>query len=130
MKYVLATFLTVLLIAPAVSAQQSDSSELTLEESEEINVYAPNAFSPNSDGVNDVWYPVISGDEVEEFELTILDRGGREVYYSTNPTGVWTGDTSGNSYLGSPNVFVYFMKVKPKSSIETLVFKGHITSVR
>lgn len=52
-------------------------------------IYVPNTFSPNSDGVNDMFY--VKGKNIEKFELFIFDRWG-ELLFSTNNIFIgWDG---------------------------------------
>ena len=57
-------------------------------------LYMPTCFSPNEDGVNDFFVPVISGD-YDNYELSIYDRWGQLVFYSTDPTLGWDGTFKG-----------------------------------
>lgn len=45
-----------------------------------FNVYIPNAFSPNNDGVNDTFYPFVSADEVISYDMQIFDRWGNLIF--------------------------------------------------
>lgn len=54
------------------------------------NIFFPNAFTPNNDGRNDVFRPIIFG-SVTNFELTIYDRWGKLVYLSKNAGQGWNG---------------------------------------
>lgn len=57
----------------------------------EMVLYWPNSFSPNGDGVNDVWK--VEGDfsNLVEFDLRVFDRWGKQVFRSNNPRTVWNG---------------------------------------
>jgi len=56
----------------------------------------PTAFTPNGDGRNDSWRPVIeAGCPVHEFRLRIFDRWGKMVYSSVSPGQSWDGTSSG-----------------------------------
>ncbi|MEC8663353.1 MAG: PKD domain-containing protein [Bacteroidota bacterium] len=51
--------------------------------------YAPNAFTPDGDGLNDVWIPIVSG--VTAYELRITNRWGQTVFETTDPEEPWLG---------------------------------------
>ncbi len=121
--------LFLLVIGTSMNGFAQKSTDDTNPE-DELQVYIPNAFTPNFDGKNDVFAPVISGPEIENYELAIYDRAGLQVFYSTDPSEVWNGSHSGGEYLTASNVYVYFLKVKSVADIETQTFKGHVVSVR
>ncbi|MEO8733256.1 MAG: T9SS type B sorting domain-containing protein [Flavobacteriales bacterium] len=58
-------------------------------------VYAPNAFTPNGDGINDQWRPIWSGNKVATIEWTIFDRWGQVIYSSTGLDSAWDGNAAG-----------------------------------
>jgi gliding motility-associated-like protein len=119
-----------LLIFFAFSGFAQKSSDDTGLPDDELLVYIPNAFSPNADGYNDVFRPVITGPELEMYELLIVSRNGIEVFYSKDPSEVWTGDLDGSSYTTAPSIFVYFLKVKSVSDLAVKTFTGHVVMVR
>lgn len=49
----------------------------------------PNAFSPDGDGINDIWK--ISFKSLIDFDCSIYDRHGHEIYHFNNPTEGWDG---------------------------------------
>lgn len=52
----------------------------------ECFAHVPNAFSPNGDGINDCFFPVIeSGCPVEDYQLRIYNRFGERILYSDYP---------------------------------------------
>lgn len=92
-------------------------------------VYIPNAFSPNNDGINDVFFPVITGDEVTEYELVIWDRWGMEIFHSSNRHEVWTGNVNGGDYYAKDEVYNYRLIVRGQST-DKLTFEGFVTLLR
>lgn len=55
-------------------------------------LYIPNVFSPNGDGVNDLFLPQTSPDcSILDYELTIMDRWGGVVFQTTNINNGWDG---------------------------------------
>ncbi|MEM6318103.1 MAG: gliding motility-associated C-terminal domain-containing protein [Bacteroidota bacterium] len=96
------------------------------------NVYIPNVFSPNGDGIND--YFTIAGDEelVQINKLTIADRWGNQVYAGWKLVG--DGYTRGwDGQMGAqpvPNgVYLYMAEVLMDDQI-TRTFSGTVTLMR
>lgn len=121
-----------LLSCTLVFGQKSmdSSTPTTTTTSELLEVYIPNAFTPNMDGHNDYFKPVISGGEIDFYELSIISRTGQVVFFSKDPSEVWNGSVKGSSYVSSPSIFLYYLKVKSVSSLKYQEFKGHIVMVR
>lgn len=114
----------------SVANAQTQKSATTPGEGVELNVYIPNAISPNSDGLNDVFKPIISGGEIDIYDLTIYDRTGRVIFHTNTPDRVWNGSLDGSSYVATPNLYVYILKLKSVEGIETKTYTGHIVTVR
>lgn len=54
----------------------------------------PTAFSPNGDGMNDIFRPKVLL-RVTRYQLRIFDRWGRQIFQSDNPTTGWDGTYKG-----------------------------------
>jgi gliding motility-associated-like protein len=54
-------------------------------------LFVPSAFSPNGDGVNDVFRVVSSADNITRFSLQIYDRWVELVFESTDINEGWNG---------------------------------------
>ncbi len=113
----------------AVANLQAQKSS-TPSEGTDLNVYIPNAISPNSDGLNDVFKPIVSGGEIDIYDLTIYDRTGRVIFHTNTPDRVWNGSLDGSFYVATPNLYIYILKLKSKEGIETKTYTGHIVTVR
>ncbi len=88
-------------------------------------IYAPNAFSPNGDLVNDVWKPVVR--DVEEYELFVFNRWGNVIFNTANVEMGWDGTYQSKE---SP-VDAYTFKIVYKGVDRIRRIKtGHITLVR
>ena len=73
--------------------------------------YIPNAFSPNGDGINDVFF--VASNSVSEYEIHIFNRWGDEVFTSKDPKEPWIGDNKGNGEYFIPNgVYNYVVRIK------------------
>jgi gliding motility-associated-like protein len=67
-------------------------------------IVAPNAFTPNGDGVNDVFKPTIYG-PVASYTLTIYNRWGQMIFKSRDPGRGWDGTLSGVPQPGDTYVW-------------------------
>ena len=81
-----------------------DSLSRVLRLGTENDVVVPNAFSPNGDGLNDVFLPVGNFFRVTEYRLRIWNQWGERIFVSTDPTQGWDGrirgsDSPGGGYL-------------------------------
>ena len=64
-------------------------------------VHLPDAFTPNGDGINDVFAPII-GCDFTSYLLKVFNRWGQLVYESSNPNDGWDGKVNGKqSELGT-----------------------------
>jgi gliding motility-associated-like protein len=68
------------------------------------SIFIPNAFSPNGDGVNDVFGAISA--QLNTYEISIYDRWGVRVFYSYNLKDVWDG-TDGWGVPYPLGVYVY-----------------------
>ncbi|MBL0315491.1 MAG: PKD domain-containing protein [Flavobacteriales bacterium] len=63
----------------------------------QLLVFVPTAFTPDVNGHNEVFYPVVTGFDITHYQFRIYDRWGMEVYSSDTPFKGWNG-----TYLGEP----------------------------
>lgn len=68
----------------------------------------PNAFSPDGDGVNDIWK--VGYRSLVEFKCWIFDRNGRELYHFDKPDMGWDGKYHGK--VVDPGVYYYVVEAK------------------
>lgn len=55
----------------------------------DFNIFFPNAFTPNGDGINDEYHAVMNS--IERFEIQIFNRWGQRVFQSFQPDFRWNG---------------------------------------
>ncbi|MEP0987801.1 PKD domain-containing protein [Ekhidna sp.] len=92
-------------------------------------IFAPNAFSPNGNGVNDEFF-VFPNDYVEEFEILIYTRWGELVFTSNNQDFRWNGIYRGA--LLPPSTYAYIIKFSSSLApdLGTIEQYGSITLIR
>jgi len=86
------------------------------------DIFIPNAFTPNTSGVNDVLF--VRSNFIATMELVIYNRWGEKVFSTTDQSIGWDGTYNGQ--LLSPDVFGYYLTVTCPNE-ETYTKKGNIT---
>lgn len=89
--------------------------------------YVPNAFTPNGDGLNDVFK--VEGRGFAEYEFTIFNRWGGIVFHSTDPEEVWVGEAGDKDYYAQNQAYNYVIRVKGFDT-ETIQRTGTIKILR
>ena len=89
-------------------------------------LFFPNAFTPDGDGVNDLFGPVSSS--VVELHLVIFDRWGHVVFETEDIHAQWDGTVNGGS-PATTGVYVYKYRAKGHY-YEANEKYGHVTLVR
>jgi gliding motility-associated-like protein len=65
---------------------------IVIEDCDPFEVTVPNIFTPNGDGINDVFGPVITAPQkLKDFQMYIYDRWGKLVFSSTDYAILWEG---------------------------------------
>ena len=64
-----------------------------IEVQKEYDFYIPNTFTPNGDGLNDVFTVVGTG--VSQLEFYVYDRWGNQIYHTTDVNNGWDGTDKG-----------------------------------
>ncbi len=70
-------------------------------------VYVPTGFTPNGDGLNDVFKMSTNLDVVTNYVMMIFDRWGQVIFRSTDPNEGWDGSLDNSGDVLSTDVFVY-----------------------
>jgi len=73
--------------------------------------YAPLAFTPDNDGLNETFLPVLRC-EPFEYELLIFNRWGEIIFKSNDPSEGWSGNASSGEHFVSPGTYKYKLSYK------------------
>lgn len=76
-------------------------------------LYAPNTFTPNGDGKNELFQVFVEG--IVEYEIFIFNRWGEEIFHSTDPMDHWDGMHDG--LMSQTDAYVYRIIVKSKNNV-------------
>ena len=94
----------------------------------ESTLYLPNAFTPDGDGLNDVFR--VEGEELESgsFSLTVFNRWGELIFSTTNPAEGWNGYYQGQ--LSPVGVYPFRLTYLDVNSGLEKTLTGAVTLVR
>jgi gliding motility-associated-like protein len=114
-----------------INLQKSDSLVAVFKERIE-GLYIPNSFTPNGDGVNDIFRAY--GSEIDDqngFEMNIYNRWGEFIYQTFDLEKGWNGEQKiGSDFLSPDEAFVYHVKYKSSITGEIKEIWGFVVLVR
>lgn len=108
-----------------VDANDCVYSEEFLYEAIDLKVFLPSGFSPNNDGINDRFEPVV--DCYKIYEYVIYDRWGKRLFESTHLEEGWDGTFDGKAL--PQGVYVYELLVIDATNKLTK-YEGQISLIR
>ncbi|MGB6036561.1 MAG: PKD domain-containing protein, partial [Cryomorphaceae bacterium] len=93
-------------------------------------VFIPNTFTPNGDGINDIFKISLSDSELDDYLFSVYNRWGELIFETTDPTQGWNGAANGSDYFVPTGVYPYYVKYSGICQSETLENKGFVTLIR
>ena len=114
---------------PSCNISDVDSLFILNEPVPEKSVLLPDAFTPNGDGKNDQFKARFTQTPLN-YEISVLDRWGKEVFNSFDPSEGWDGNFNGTPTAS--DVFVYKLKcdIMTCSELKEVIKIGDVTLVR
>ncbi len=106
-----------------------DIASLLVEITPDFALYVPNTFTPDGNGVNDMFQPMGVGIDEEDYRLDIFDRWGENIFTSNNFRKGWDGTVKGGSKTAPQGVYTYKMMVKDILGNKHPKI-GHVTVIR
>ncbi|NVN95936.1 MAG: gliding motility-associated C-terminal domain-containing protein [Bacteroidetes bacterium] len=108
----------------------SDSIGKLIFINNQVNIWVPNSFTPNGDGLNDE-FKITTSPELKQFYLYVYNRWGELVFESKNSQNGWDGNYKGKQ--ASEGVYIWMLeynsKTNEKDNLEGIK-KGTITLIR
>ena len=103
-----------------------DTTVKSITIGDDFGIFVPDAFTPNGDGINDIFQP--KGYGIVKYELNIFDRWGERLFTTSDFTQGWDGVFSGRGadivkedvYIWNIKVITIFGKAKELSGRVTL----------
>ena len=107
----------------------ADTATLLIKITDEIILYVPNTFTPDGDGLNDIFLPIVTaGVRDGTYIFKIFNRWGEEIFNTEDPEKGWDG-----TYLGEPvqdGTYIWSILFKDPLNNAKYPYQGHINLVR
>ncbi len=94
----------------------------------EFTIYVPTAFTPDDDGMNDIF--LVEGIGIKHIKLRVYNRWGEQLFFSDDLKHGWNGRKFNTATkLEEGAVYVYFIEITDVNE-HTYEFKGTVTLIR
>jgi gliding motility-associated-like protein len=95
---------------------------------DDFRMYIPNSFTPNGDGINDIFTIKASGMKVENFNMEVLDRWGNSLFFTKDYLQGWDGKISGKD--AEVGTYIYRINAVGLNGEGRREFVGHVNVVK
>jgi gliding motility-associated-like protein len=105
----------------------SDTTEMNVCVTEGFSFWMPNTFTPDGDGINDVFIPKGTGWMENFYSFEIINKWGVTVFKTTDQNTFWDGKTGGGR--NTDDVYAWIVNVRDIRN-RTYEFTGHVLIMR
>ena len=105
-----------------------DTALFNLDIVPKISYFLPNAFTPNNDGVNDIYMGAGHFEYIQDFSMQIYNRWGEMIYENKNPFDFWNGRKFNTGERCQLGVYVVVVRIKGPRGFEEEI-RGFATIV-
>jgi len=94
----------------------------------DLLIYVPNTFTPDGDGINDVFMPSLDGFSLRNYEFTIWNRWGEQIFWTTDRQAGWDGTVNG--VMSQDGVYIWQLEFRSNEFVGGKLLRGHVTLLR
>lgn len=94
----------------------------------QLLIFIPNAFTPDGNGLNDIFMPIITGFDQNTFDMAIFDRWGKELFKTEDLYQGWDGRAGGEKACPA-GVYSYIIHITDLRGKEHKII-GHVSIIR
>jgi gliding motility-associated-like protein len=117
-----------LVVTDTLGCQGSSCKEIDLYDP--LLVWVPNTFTPDGDGVNDKFSPIINQIGVEILEFLIFNRWGEKIYSSNGLLIPWNGAKNNSGTICQDGVYVWKLVVRSGLNGQVKSYIGNVNLIR
>jgi len=104
-----------------------DTTLISVITDEGMDIWIPDAFSPNGDGTNDDFGPVAKGCRKDNYQMVIYDRWGKQLFITDDYYKHWNGTIEGEPITMNA-VFVYLIYIRDLGG-KMHKYQGRVTMI-
>jgi gliding motility-associated-like protein len=109
----------------------SDTASYLIAYDPDFVLYIPNSFTPDGDGLNQLFLPVFSGGiDQSSYQFTIYNRWGEIIFETRDPNKGWDGTFSPQDTPCQSGTYTYIVSVTVPSLDEQKLIQGHVNLIR
>jgi gliding motility-associated-like protein len=108
----------------------TEQTSKTIEVVQGIELFIPNAFTPDGDGINDLWQPRGLGVDAYHVAMEVFDVWGTVVYNSTDLNASWSGRSEPLGLYVPPGQYNYRIIARDTERGIGHLFEGHVMVLR
>jgi len=97
---------------------------------QDYTIYVPNAFTPDYNGVNEVFKPEMDGFDPYDYTLYIFNRWGELIFESHNMEVGWDGKFANQKDQSQDGVYTWKIIAGLKDSSDSKIFVGHVSLLK
>jgi gliding motility-associated-like protein len=91
-----------------------DSMQLNVIVRNEIVLYIPSSFTPDGDGINDVF--MVFGQDIKQFEMQVYNRWGEKIFHTYDAESGWDGRSNSSKEELDYGTYYYVVRVLDSKS--------------
>ena len=97
---------------------------------QDFTIYVPNAFTPDGNGKNEIFKPVMDGFDEDDYTLYIFNRWGDLIFESHNMEVGWDGKFARQDFQVQDGVYTWKIVAGLKDSSDSKMFVGHVSLLK
>ena len=119
-----AQYMVCLTVSDTLECEATHCEPFTVHEA--FSQHIPNTFTPDGDGINDTFVPIILGEDNSVTEFRIFDRWGELVYETEGEITPWNGCKNNEGPKLSQGLYTWTLLVKHAFTPERNQSTGHV----
>ncbi len=92
-------------------------------------IYIPNTFTPNGDGINDLFLPKGTNLDIEDYAFYIFDRWGNLIFETNDTSRGWDGKANEGREIAQVDTYIWKISMKDNVGVNHK-YLGHVTLLR